>query len=151
MITSPGPASTEPQQSSFREWRGSLDNRQAALLYEEEERALPLQLQECSVERTLRNGNTKKRDKDASFFHTATPIVLERVRDNTVLGFRLPLRKCRQNKLQLTLLPGLALLGCILTFPYFRDGNRNPSSVLLSSLLLSHNSFGPHISESFHP
>ena len=50
---------------------------------------------------------------------------------STVLGFRLPLRKCRQNKLQLTLLPGLALLGCILTFPYFRDGNRNPSTVHL--------------------
>ena len=49
----------------------------------------------------------------------------------TVLGFRLPLRKCRQNKLQLTLLPSPALLGCILNFPYFRDGNRNPSTVVL--------------------
>ena len=51
------------------------------------------------------------------------------MKGNTVLGFRLPLRKCRQNKLQLTLQPGPALLGCILNFPFFRDGNRNPSTV----------------------
>ena len=54
---------------------------------------------------------------------------LQNMVSTTVLGFRLPLRKCRQNKLQLTSLPGPALLGCILSFSYFRDGNRNPSTV----------------------